>query len=107
MRIVVGVDGSKGSRTALEWALHEARLHDAKITALTAWSPVVAGYVAAPAPFVDPTLLEEAAQQLLAGALEEVHTEGVSVETRVVSGSAARALIAESESADLVVVGSR
>lgn len=107
MRIVVGVDGSKGSRTALEWALDEARLHQAKVTVVTAWSPVMTGYVAAPAPFVDPTLLEEAAHQLLAHALEDVDTAGVPVETKVVSDAAAHALLEESEEADLVVVGSR
>jgi len=107
VRIVVGIDGSKGSRTALEWALDEARLHQAKITALTAWSPVVTGYVPAPAPFVDPTLLEEAAQELLDHALEDVNTQGVTVDRKVVSGAAAHALLEESETADMVVVGSR
>jgi nucleotide-binding universal stress UspA family protein len=107
VQIVVGVDGSKGSRTALEWALDEARLHQAKVTAVTAWSPVVAGALAAPAPFVDPSMLEQAAHELLTHALEAVDTTGLRVDTKVVADSAAHALISASEDADLVVVGSR
>jgi nucleotide-binding universal stress UspA family protein len=36
-RIVVGVDGSKHSRTALLWALNEALGHSGEVTALFAW----------------------------------------------------------------------
>jgi nucleotide-binding universal stress UspA family protein len=107
VQIVVGVDGSKGSRTALEWALDEARLRKSKVTVITAWSPVMTGYIAVPAPFVDPNLFEEAAHQTVQHALEDVDTTGLSVETKVVSGSAGQALTAASETADLVVVGSR
>ena len=35
--IVVGVDGSEGSRRALRWAYEEAREHDAKLLMVTAW----------------------------------------------------------------------
>ncbi|HVV36160.1 MAG TPA: universal stress protein [Acidimicrobiales bacterium] len=109
MRVVVGVDGSKGSRTALEWALNEARLHHADLTAITAWSPTVGvtGYIPSPAPFLDPQLLEDAAHEVVDHALEDVDCSGVDVHTKVVAGGAAHALIAESQDADLVVVGSR
>jgi nucleotide-binding universal stress UspA family protein len=36
-RIVVGVDGSRGSSAALAWALREARLRDAVVDAVFAW----------------------------------------------------------------------
>jgi hypothetical protein len=35
--IVVGVDSSPGSRTALRWALTQARLTDAAVEAVAAW----------------------------------------------------------------------
>ncbi len=44
-RIVVGVDGSPGSRTALRWAMTQARLLGARVEAVAAWQdPAVAGY---------------------------------------------------------------
>lgn len=108
MRVVVGVDGSKGSRVALEWALEEARLRHATVTAVTAWSPVLTGYIKAPpAPFIDPAMLDEAAAKVLKDALEDVDTRGLTVETKVVAGGAAEAITSESTNADLVVVGTR
>jgi nucleotide-binding universal stress UspA family protein len=35
--IVVGVDGSEGSRRALRWAVTEARRANAAVEAITAW----------------------------------------------------------------------
>jgi nucleotide-binding universal stress UspA family protein len=35
--IVVGIDGSAGSAEALRWAVEEARLHDAHVTAVRCW----------------------------------------------------------------------
>jgi nucleotide-binding universal stress UspA family protein len=37
--ILVGVDGSDGSRRALQWAIHEARLHGSAVEVVTAWPP--------------------------------------------------------------------
>ena len=40
--IVVGVDGSEGSKAALAWAVEQVRrCGDAHIVALSAWLPVV------------------------------------------------------------------
>ena len=36
-RIVVGVDGSAGSKTALKWAMNQARLTNATVEAVTTW----------------------------------------------------------------------
>jgi len=38
-RIVVGVDGSEGSRTALRWAAEEAELHGTELHAVYAYQP--------------------------------------------------------------------
>ena len=36
-RIVVGIDGSPGSSSALEWATHQAELTGCTLTAVTTW----------------------------------------------------------------------
>ena len=44
-RIVVGVDGSAGSRTALRWAISQGQLTGAKVEAVSAWQgPPVYGF---------------------------------------------------------------
>lgn len=45
--IVVGVDGSDGSKLALRWALDEANRTDAKVVAIATWTYPV-GAVASP-----------------------------------------------------------
>ena len=117
--IVVGVDGSPASLAALRFALAEARLRGARLVALQAW---VLPLTEAPGPFLlelpssaGPSLQElsadlgNAAGARLAAALAEVAdaAEGVEVERRVVEGPAASMLVEASESADLLVVGSR
>ena len=37
-KIVVGVDGSESSITALRWALGEARLRDSEVEVIHTWS---------------------------------------------------------------------
>lgn len=110
--ILVGVDGSPGSRTALRWAITEAALRGASIDALITWQTPTYAYAGAS---VMPPIAElgEAA----AGALDDVITaerEGLTgaeadVEVRpvVVEGPTAAHLIERSADADLLVVGSR
>ena len=114
-RIVVGVDGSEQARRALAWALDEARLRNWVVTAVHAYTipPVLLSPgPGPPAPPVTPEpelveRLEEAAEHLLEGELEEANAEGVDVEGRVVSGPAAEALLQAGRDADLLVVGTR
>ena len=81
-RIVVGVDGSRGARAALEWAIVEARLRGASLEAVHAWrSPavVIAGPFGAP-PVADDDTTErarKAAEHLLEKELQAVDTGGV------------------------------
>ena len=42
-RIVVGVDGSDSSLSALDWALEEARLRTGQVHVVTAWHYPVIG----------------------------------------------------------------
>jgi nucleotide-binding universal stress UspA family protein len=115
-RIIVGVDGSDGSRRALAWAADEARLRKWVVVAIHAYTipplmmapGAVAGFPAAP--LTDPGLieqLEQAAEKLLAQEIEQVDSDDLTIEGRVVSGPAADALINAAEEADLVVVGTR
>ncbi len=110
--IVVGVDGSEGSWDALRWALDEARLRQATLRAVHAWTfPSLSG-VPGFAPAIDADLLHElreAGEGILEHALSEAGAEaaGFLVERVVVEGSAARVLVEAAVDADLLVVGTR
>jgi nucleotide-binding universal stress UspA family protein len=114
--IVVGVDGSETSHDALRWAAEEARLRSARLVALYAWSFIP------PQPLGEPGMLAvsagdlpgqleaegEAARLTLDDAVSDVlgPDPGIDVERKLVEREAGEALVAESEDADLVVVGS-
>lgn len=108
--IVVGIDGSKGSAEALEFALAEAHVRGAKLKAVNAWHiPAIvyeAGWVPAN---VDLDEYGKFAQEALDKALADAGAgaSGVDVTTVVAKGQAADVLCAEAAGADLLVVGSR
>jgi nucleotide-binding universal stress UspA family protein len=110
-RVVVGVDGSEGSRRALRYAAEEAEAHGAGLTALLAYSvpvpPVTVGLGAPPLRSADTS--RDDAEDLLAATVRETLGEepAVKVGTEVVEGSAAAALIDASQGCDLLVVGTR
>lgn len=90
--VVVGVDGSGGAMPAAELALAYAAAHGATLRVVT-----VVPSDGAPAADMD----------LVDAALRRPDAHGVTVERVVQEGDARQALIAESHSARLVVVGSR
>jgi nucleotide-binding universal stress UspA family protein len=111
-RIIVGVDGSQGSKTALKWAMNQAALTGATIEAITTWqdparygtaygwsSAAFGGdtYGAAIVKSLDDTVAEVAAQL----------PHPVTVLAQVVEGHAVEALLHAAADADLLVVGSR
>lgn len=109
-RIVVGVDGSEGSRRALTWAVEEAVVRGAVLEAVFVWqSPYDL-----PRDFdfyypVDEGELAEGASARLAEALDGLagaHT-AVEVESVVLEGDPAEKLCQRADTADLLVVGSR
>jgi nucleotide-binding universal stress UspA family protein len=108
--IVVGVDGSAGAQTALEFALEEARLRGADVKAVCAWHiPIVlynAGWVPVP---LDPAEYEGFARSALEKSLEDAGAadSGVNVTSVTKEGHGADVLVAEARGADLLVVGSR
>jgi nucleotide-binding universal stress UspA family protein len=111
-QIVVGVDGSPTSRTALEWASDEAVQHGAELVVLTAWLPTPPPLAAVPSSrfaVQAETGAREAAKQLLMEAIRDVLGENppVLVHPQVKEGNAAKLLIDLSKDADLLVIGSR
>lgn len=105
-RIVVGVDGSAPSKTALAWAISQARLTGAVVEAVIAWeAPAFAGY-----PNLMPdTDWEELATRVLGDAVADVagNAEPAGIKNKIVKGNAAQVLVEGSAGADLLVVGNR
>jgi nucleotide-binding universal stress UspA family protein len=109
-RIVVGVDGSPSSKAALAWAVRQAELAGASVEAVIAWRyPVMAGGVPyAPGPIYTTDYGEFAATVLNSAVRETVDPDGpVKVSVTAREGNAAQVLLADSDGADLLVVGSR
>jgi len=108
--IVVGVDGSPGSRKALTWAAAEAGHHGADLVVLNVWEHTLlppAGSVSVSERYVpDPS--QRTAEDLLQVIKEELGEDPpVLVKPHVKQGTPAKVLIEESENADLLVVGNR
>ena len=113
--IVVGVDGSRGSSEALRWAIAEARLRNAPLRAVHAWTyarPLIPSLVGYPysVESVDSTVDDrrQAAEEMLERATSELaEAHGIEIERIIAEGSAGRALIEAVGADDLLVVGSR
>jgi len=103
-RVVVGVDGSTGSRKALEFAFDHASRSGSPITAVHAWRNAARGDTGE-------GLVEEirAAERVLAEALAGFADQypDVKVTTEAIPVVPQRVLADASKSASLVVVGSR
>jgi len=108
--VVVGIDGSPGSRTALRWALAEAQLWSTPLEVLHARSESLAVLPADRDPErVDAGSSDAAAVQLIDRELDAVGADLATVEIKQTPahGSVARALVEASRHAALVVVGRR
>ena len=106
-RIVVGVDGSEGSREALRWAIRQAELTGAALDAVIAWQyPAFFGWAPVGAGDAD---FAKIAGETLTGALNKVlGTEWPAwVRTQVSEGYPPEVLVKAAEGADLLVVGCR
>lgn len=119
--VVVGVDGSEGSKQALLWALDEARLRKQPLRVVHAWLfgyiggsiegyPYRAGSASGYTSLgVDLGDLHRRAEGLLERAIADAGaaTEDVKIERQVVQGHASEVLIGAVVAGDLLVVGSR
>jgi nucleotide-binding universal stress UspA family protein len=109
-KIVVGIDGSDGSRAALRWAHAEAELRRCPLEVVTAWQFPVMTSLPAFGAVPPPDDLSGEAQASLEAILRDegvASTDGVPVTATVAEGSATAALLAAAADADLLVVGSR
>ena len=108
-RIVVGVDESDSSKNALSWAIREAQLHGAEVVAVHAWStPAMTGPIPFDGVALDTIDWEDEARASLERTVKEVaNGADIAIQTRLVNKSASAALVAASDAADLLVVGSR
>ncbi|MEW1812138.1 universal stress protein [Pseudarthrobacter phenanthrenivorans] len=107
--IVVGVDGSEHGQCALVWAAREAQRRGRPLHIVTAYSvPIFAasgldgGYAT-----VDDSVIREGAEAIVRQALEKVAAYDVDVTSSVENGDAAGVLLEISETAELLVVGTR
>jgi nucleotide-binding universal stress UspA family protein len=108
--IVVGVDGSPGSRKALTWAAAEAADHGADLFVINVWEHTLlppAGSVSVSEHYV-PEPSQRTSEELVQVIAEELgQNPPVQVEAQVKEGRPAKVLIEESANADLLVVGVR
>jgi nucleotide-binding universal stress UspA family protein len=108
--VVVGVDGSPSSRTALTWAAAEAADHGADLVVLNVWEhtlPPPAGSLSVSERYV-PDESQRTAEDLVKLIKEELGDDPpVPVQPRVKQGNPAKVLIDEGADADLLVVGTR
>ncbi len=107
--ITVGVDGSKASAAALQFAFEEAKLRGATVRAVTAWEAETA-YAARGFPLLDEeraalvksaTTIQDKTMQLALQAVADAPT----IERNVVRGRPGQALVELSADASLLVVG--
>ena len=108
--VLVGVDGSRGSRKALTWAAAEAAGHGAELVVVNVWEravPPAAGSGSPPLGDV-PDASHDATESLVRIIKEELgESPAVQAQARVKHGRPAEVLIEESAGADLLVVGTR
>lgn len=103
-RIVVGVDGSEHSNTALRWALKEAECHSGTVTAVLAWQ---VPFLSFPGAF-DRDELEKAYKEFLIETVSGIAAKpAVPVETLVAEGDPTEAMVEASKGAQLLVLGIR
>lgn len=98
-KILVGFDGSPGSRKALDWALVHAAARGMQIEVIQAWTPGEFGS--------DSELGDYTEQQLTKEVDAAATPLGVDWVARSLKGHASKVLEEASAAADMVVVGSR
>jgi nucleotide-binding universal stress UspA family protein len=106
--IVVGVDGSPPSRTALQWAAAEAADHQSDLVVVSVWEPPLIPPMGNPSLGREVMTSDSAADDLVAVIRDELgENPPVLVQPRVAEGNPAHVLIESSQDADLLVVGTR
>jgi nucleotide-binding universal stress UspA family protein len=110
--ILVGIDGSTGSRKALEWAVREAGIRKAPLTVVTVQQAVV-GFLGTTVGYPGDDELTDFARKTARVETEEVldqiadDARPASVSVLAVLGVPAEELLKAAVNADMIVVGSR
>ena len=112
--IIVGVEGSGGAKQALRWAINEAKLRDAKIEVVTAYTSTFVS-TASDVNYtpVETINLQEQIQEMQKEVVDSVldsldsKSDIPEIECKLIKGRPANALISAAESVDMLVVGSR
>ena len=105
-RIVVGVDGSAGSKDALRWAAKLAQALGARIDAVATWElPQISMWSILPSSYTPQPDIEKLLERTVAEVFGADRPDGMRL--KVLEGPAAEILIDASEGAVLLVVGSR
>jgi nucleotide-binding universal stress UspA family protein len=106
-RIVVGIDGSEPSKQALRWAIEQAGLTGATVEAIVVWE-YPATYAWGAVTVVDASELADASERVLVDTVAEVAgvDPPVHIDSHVITGHPAYALVQQAKGADLLVVGS-
>ncbi|MFI5696402.1 universal stress protein [Kribbella sp. NPDC051586] len=108
--VVVGVDGSKASAKAIDFAFDQAEARHARVVAVHAWtSPFLTYDDGGSMLQFDEQKVRDESELLVAESVAGAAADHPDVEwtTELVSGSPGQALVRRSETADLMVVGSR
>ncbi|HET6693131.1 MAG TPA: universal stress protein [Pedococcus sp.] len=116
--IVVGVDGSESARSALLWAIDEARMRRCSVRAVMAWHysstygetarwPVEGNGTLSECEQVLGSAVADARQRGKDGGEAAASEQAVEIASEVVKGHPGRALLVAAVDADLLVVGSR
>lgn len=102
--IVVGIEGTQASQGALEWAIREAIVRQCELTVIHAWDYIPARDAGRMSEHEERTASSCMLDAAVASAVRAV---GASPEVvvRSVRGSAAKVLLAQSEFAQLLVLG--
>jgi nucleotide-binding universal stress UspA family protein len=109
-RVVVGVDGSKLSAKAVDFAFEQAEAIGGRVVAVHAWSSPFSTYENGRGELVfDNEQVRKASEILVAEALAGPRSDhpDIEVDIELIPGQPARALLHAGEAADLMVVGSR
>lgn len=104
-RVVVGVDGSESSVAALRKAEAVAEAFDAQLDVVCVWTYPISRYSMVPPEWYPDREAARTVHDVADAVFGEKKPDRVHLS--IVEGSAARVLIDESETADLVVAGSR
>jgi nucleotide-binding universal stress UspA family protein len=108
--IVIGVDGSKAAKEALQYGLHEASIRGTRVRAVHAWTPSRAVPTTGPGMLaaVDIESYRKAAEELLRSTVEAVAGDAADrIELVIAETPAGKAIIEHATDAEMIIVGRR